>query len=230
MTTTASREGTGTRDWSPPVGEFRPSSLGACPRYAWEQMRIPEDERPRESIGKRVQLYAGHAAEHHYFELLNAETDQTWTLDYELDNGFGGICHPDGVDFTRRVVAEIKFTGYKEPAPYHRIQNAWYVHRMSVTTGERWRGEIHLLDKFGSDPKVFPQPVPDAEFIQKMTRLAELHMQDRPPAGVCNCREDAEDVRYYDIANEKKSRKGSEIVCPMLAKCFPPPDDGMEVW
>jgi hypothetical protein len=224
------REGTGTRDWTPPEGEFRASALGACPRYAWYQMRIPEDERPVEPIGREVMMYAGHAAEHRYFEILN-DRGATWTLDYDLDNGYGGICHPDGLDFTRKVVAEIKFTGYKSPAGYHLAQIAWYMHRMAVVTQEPWTGEVHLLDKYGGEPRVTAVPAPDAKLIQHLTRLAELHMAPEPPQGICLTAEDAQDVRYYDVAAcGKKSAKGKEIVCPMARFCFPPPDDGMEVW
>ena len=232
MTTLAPREGTGTRDWKPPVGEFRPSSLGACPRYAWHQMRVPEDERPLEPIGREVMMYAGHAAEHRYFEIMNERAGyELWTLDYELDNGFGGICHPDGLDFERQVVAEIKFTGYKNPAGYHLAQIAWYMHRMAVTTQKTWTGEVHLLDKYGGEPRVHPVPAPDAKLIQHLTRLAELHMAPEPPQGICLTREDAEDVRYYDVAAcGKKSKKGQEIRCPFAHLCFPPPNDGMEVF
>lgn len=232
MSTTAPREGTGTRDWTPPSGEVRPSSLGACPIYAWHNVRTPEDERPQEPIGKLVQFEAGHAAEHEYIRLLEERRGEKWTVDYELDNGYGGICHPDALHFERRVVMECKFTGFSKPAAYHLAQIRYYMIRMSETTGEIWTGEIHFLSKHGAEPQIFEVPFPDAAEVARLKNLADQQAADTPPppaCGMCRSREDAMDVRYYDKANNKKSRAGQEIMCPMISRCFPPPDDDCEI-
>ena len=231
MTTTTPREGSGTRDWTPPQGEFRASSLGACPIYAWHNCRVPEDERPVDPLGKSVMMYAGHAAEHEYLRQLHDRKGQTWSVDVDLDNGFGGTCHPDALDYERRVVGEIKFTSFKSPAEYHLAQIRWYMMRMTEDTGEEWTGEIHLLSKHGEEPRVFPVEYPDGAERMRLLLLAEQTAAPEPPPasmGMCKSREDAENVKYYDCLG-KPARKGQDIACPFAGRCFPPPDDGMEV-
>jgi hypothetical protein len=206
---------------------MRPSLLGACLRYAWEEIRIPETEKPPAPIGKQVLFESGHAAEHAFIRLDNELHHAHWTTDVELDNGYGGVCHPDAVDYERRVIAEIKFTGYHKPAKYHVAQLLWYLHRMSVVTGEPWTGEIILLSKYGDPPQYFTVPTPTEEQVAFLKARAEAQLAPTPPRGICTKPQDAANCRYYDALGEKP-RKGKGYLCPYAAKCFPPPDD-MEV-
>lgn len=222
----AERTDTGTRDWTPPVGEFRPSSLGACPRYAWLNARLPEAERPAEPIGKQVMMWAGHAAEHEWIRLEN-EAGGNWSTGYELDSG-RGTCHPDALDWDRHIVAEIKFTQYKKPAPYHLAQMSFYQVRLEEVTGHPWSGLMVLLSKNGDQPGLFEYPPPSEALRARVKELVALHTSDEMPEGVCQDRDHAHAVKFYDVSDPKKLPPSKAIVCPMAGRCFPPPDD-MEI-
>jgi hypothetical protein len=226
--TTTKRESTA--NWTPPAGEFRPSALGACPRYAWEQINRPEEEREElHPIGREVMLAVGHAAEEKWIELVNERLG--WALEHGvvLDNGYGGECHPDAVSFERRTIYEIKHTSYKKPAPYHVAQISWYLMRMAAQTGQdNWTGVVVLLDKFGKEPGIHEIPFPDAAFQKELLARAESHTAPTAPTGMCVSREQASTkARYYDLATPCGQR--TEISCPYANKCFPVEEDDLAV-
>lgn len=213
---------TGTRDWKPTPGEFRPSMLGACARYAWHKMQNPtlDEAGP---VGRTVLFAAGHAAEHAFLE-TEQEAGRNLILGLELDNGFGGICHPDAVDADTDTVMEIKFTGYKKPAPYHVAQIQYYMHQLTQQTGRIHRGEIILLSKHGEAPSRFPVEPLEPEAMQQLLAKAKSIMGDEPPEGVCSTRADSQNVRHYDAGNPWP-RANQNMVCPAANDCFPTNDD-----
>jgi hypothetical protein len=219
-----------TANWTPPAGEFRPSALGACPRYAWEQINRPVDEREEiHPIGREIMLSVGHAAEEKWIELVNERLG--WELEHgiTLDNGYGGTCHPDAVSFSRKTIYEIKHTSYKRAAPYHIAQISWYLMRMAELTGDDgWTGVVVLLDKFGKEPVLDEVPFPSDDFQQELLARAESHTATEPPTGMCANREQAtKKARYYDLATPCGNR--TEIACPYADKCFEQEEDDFGV-
>lgn len=218
-----------TKDWTPPTGEFRPSSLGACARYAWEEIRRPQEDRVLGPIGREVMLYTGHAAEEKWIELARLIEGRLLLHGQTLHNGFNGTCHPDAVDYSTRTIYEIKFSGYSKPAPYHVAQIQWYLHRMSQETGgAEWTGCVVLLSKYGKDPGYFEIEFPDADRIAELTARAESHLAAVPPTGICTNRTEATTkARYYD--KETPCGQRTEICCPYADVCHPPTDDDFGV-
>jgi CRISPR/Cas system-associated exonuclease Cas4 (RecB family) len=218
-----------TKEWTPPTGEMRPSSLGACPRYAWQEVRKPQEDRVLGPIGREVMLYSGHAAEERFIELAREVNGELICHGQTLNNGYGGECHPDGVDYTLRRIIEIKFTGYAKPAPYHLAQLNWYQYRMSLETGgAEWEGEVVLLDKYGKEPKRFLVPFPDADRIAELTERAEAQVAPIPPKGMCENRAQATTkARYYDA--ETPCGQRTEISCPYADLCFPAGEDDFQL-
>ncbi len=218
-----------TKEWTPPTGELRPSMLGACARYSWNEVRIPEEDRTRGPIGREVMFYSGHAAEEKFIELAIEYNGELLLHGQELDNGYGGICHPDAVDYARRRILEIKFTGYAKPAPYHLAQINWYQYQMSLQTGgAEWDGEMILLDKYGKEPKRFMVPFPSPERIAELTERAEAMIGSIPPRGMCENRAQATTkARYYD--RESPCGQRTEICCPYSDICHPPEEDDFAV-
>ena len=214
-----------TKEWTPPTGELRPSMLGACARYSWNEVRIPEEDRTRGPIGREVMFYSGHAAEEKFIELAIEYNGELLLHGQELDNGYGGICHPDAVDYARRRILEIKFTGYSKPAPYHLAQINWYQYQMSLQTGgAEWDGEMILLDKYGKEPKRFMVPFPSPERIAELTERAEAMIGSIPPRGMCENRAQATTkARYYD--RESPCGQRTEISCPYADVCHPAEED-----
>lgn len=214
-----------TKEWTPPTGELRPSLLGACARYSWNEVRVPSEDRPLGPIGREVMFYSGHAAEEKFIELANKINGELLLHGQELENGYGGTCHPDAVDYSRRRILEIKFTGYAKPAPYHLAQLNWYQYQMSQQTGgAEWEGEMILLDKYGKEPKRFLIPFPDAERIAELTARAEGMLGPIPPGGICENRAQATTkARYYD--RETPCGQRTEISCPYADTCFPAEED-----
>lgn len=218
-----------TRDWTPPAGEFRPSQLGACERYAWEQLNLTQAEKDAQeaesSIGREVMLWSGHAAEERWIELANERENRLLVHGVTLTNGYGGTCHPDAVSWANRELYEIKFTGFKTPAPYHVAQLSWYLLRIAEETGrEDWTGYVVLLDKYGKDPSIHEVPFPDPEFRAELLRRAEAHTGPEAPKGMCTTRQQAlTSAKYYD--KEGKVGPRTEIACPHADRCFPNTDD-----
>jgi len=218
-----------TKEWTPPTGELRPSMLGACARYSWNEVRIPQEERVRGPIGREVMFYSGHAAEERFIELARDYDGEQLLHGQELENGYGGTCHPDAVDYCLKRIIEIKFTGYAKPAPYHLAQLNWYQYQMSLQCGgAEWEGEMVLLDKYGKEPKRFVIPFPDADRIAELTERAEKMIGGIPPKGMCENRAQATTkARYYDF--EAPCGQRTEICCPYADTCFPPEQDDFAV-
>lgn len=218
-----------TKEWTPPAGELRPSLLGACARYSWNEVRTPADERALGPIGREVMFYSGHAAEEKFIELAKEINGELLLHGQELDNGYGGVCHPDAVDYSLRRILEVKFTGYANPAPYHLAQLNWYQMQMSAQTGgAEWDGEVVLLDKYGKEPKRFVIPFPDAERRAELVARAEEMIGTIPPGGICENRAHATTkARYYDRATPCGQR--TEICCPYADTCFPAEEDDFAV-
>jgi len=218
-----------TRDWTPPTGEFRPSALGACARYAWEQMRVSQIDRAKldaeEPIGRTIMMAVGHEAERVWIDLVNERENRAIVHGVTLYNGYNGYCHPDAVSWRDRKIYEIKHTGYKSPAPYHIAQLEWYLMRMAADTGRTdWSGVVVLLDKYGKDPLLCEVPFPDAERQAELIARAESHLQYTPPEGICSSRQQAlTKAKYY--CKESSLGARTEIRCPHADKCFAPDDD-----
>ena len=213
-----------TADWTPPKHEFRPSSLGACEQYA--HYKINDEEEEVLDLGREIMFAAGHAAEEAWIHWVNKNWGWNVCHGVDLNNGFGGTCHPDGVDWTTRTIYELKHTAYKKPAPYHVAQISWYMMRMANETGRNdWKGVVVLCDKFGKEPLLVEIPFPDADFQWELYRRALAQRGEVEPQRMCESYEQATTAaRYYDRETPCGSR--TKISCPYADRCFP--DDVMD--
>lgn len=215
-----------TAEWTPPKHEFRPSSLGACPQYA--NFHIHDEEDEVLDVGRHVMFATGHAAEAAWIEYVREYYGWNICHGVELDNGFGGSCHPDGVDWTTRTIYEIKFTNHSKIQPYYRAQLSWYLMRMAnETLRYDWTGKVVLINKFGKEPQLLDVPMPDPDYQWELHKRALMQRGELPARRLCESSEQAlTKAKYYDFESPCGSR--TEIACPYAARCFPELEDGFE--
>ena len=209
-----------TADWTPPKHEFRPSSLGSCPQYA--NYHIHDEEPEILEVGRHIMFSVGHAAEAAWIEWVNENWGLHVSHGVELNNGFGGTCHPDGVDWTTRTIYEIKHTAYKSAAEYHKAQLRWYLMRMNnETMRDDWKGVVVLIDKFGKEPILeeisYPTPAEQWELYER----ALMQRGEMTPQRLCTSHEQATTkAKYYDAYGPPPGSR-TVMACPYADRCFP---------